>query len=453
MRHRPSAAESLLVLTKLPVPGRVKTRLAEETGDQRAADIHAKMVALTLRECALLAAADGTAVRVLVDGGPREARRAFGDRHGVSYGRQSDGDLGSRLERGFRDAFARGATRVCAIGTDCPDVDAALLRSAFSTLRGHDAVIGPAEDGGYYLIGLDARRADLLPALFRDVPWSTEGVADVTAVRLAEADAATAFLPALCDVDHACDLAHLDRVRHARTGPPQTISVIVAARDEEERIGPTLDRVVGRPGVEVTLVDGGSTDRTVEIARERGAAVLAGTGGRAGQYRAGAAIASGDALLFLHADTLLPERWDEEVRRILGDPEVVLGAFRFATDSPSHTLRLFERGTNLRARRGLPYGDQAHFLRATAYGSLGGVPTLPLMEDYELARRARRAGRVAISPHAAVTSARRWEEHGPWRWTTLNMATAVRYELGTSAEELVAWRSRVLGRGARGRGL
>jgi GT2 family glycosyltransferase len=156
---------------------------------------------------------------------------------------------------------------------------------------------------------------------------------------------------------------------------------------------------------------------------------------------AGAAAASGDALLFLHADTTLPKGFADTVLGTLADPEVTLGAFAFSTDLRTATMRLFERGTNWRASRlGMPYGDQALFMRAPTFRALGGFPDLPLMEDYELALRARRSGAVRVAADAVVTSARAWREAGVWRSMLGNRLSVAAYRLGVAPEAIAGWR-------------
>jgi hypothetical protein len=134
----------------------------------------------------------------------------------------------------------------------------------------------------------------------------------------------------------------------------------------------------------------------------------------------------------------------QAVLETLADPEVVLGAFSFALDGAGATPRLFERGANLRARSlGMPYGDHGFFMRPAALRALGGFPEIAVLEDYELSRRARRAGRVTISPSRLVTSDRGWRSIGPWRRAALDVATILRYRLGASPEVLAAWRTAV----------
>ena len=160
--------------------------------------------------------------------------------------------------------------------------------------------------------------------------------------------------------------------------------------------------------------------------------------GRARQMNAGAALAHGDWLLFLHADTRLPLGWRSAVVRADADARMNLGCFRFALDSSSLAARVIESGVRLRVRVfGLPFGDQALFVRREAFAELGGYNDLPIMEDVDLVRRLRETGRLYTASEEAVTSARRWEEDGWLRRTARHLSLIVRYFAGVHPERLV----------------
>ena len=445
------AHDTLVVMTRLPVPGRTKTRLIPALGEEGAATLQAEMTRHTLREARAVAARTGTRIEVRVEGGtPREARALFGDGD-VRYLPQSDGDLGARMRSAIEHAFSTGATRVLVVGCDCPDLTATRMLDGFAALDGASIVLGPAADGGYYLLGL---RSDAVqPALHAattGIDWGTDKVLVQTLAALERAGVSVpGQLASLTDVDTPDDLPAWERW----SIPPRSLTVVVAARNDAEMLRgllPRLTRAAAEAApnaVEVVVADGGSTDGTVEIARSAGVRVISTDGGRAAQLDAGAAAASGEALLFLHADTLPPDGFASAALRALADPEVTLGAFTFATDWDTATMRLLARNTRWRGRRfGMPYGDQGLFVRATTFASLGGFPSLPVMDDYEFVRRARRVGRVLVLPTVATTSARRWRAVGPWRWTALNVATTIAYRAGVSPDRLAEWRRAVVSR-------
>jgi rSAM/selenodomain-associated transferase 2 len=160
--------------------------------------------------------------------------------------------------------------------------------------------------------------------------------------------------------------------------------------------------------------------------------------GRAAQMNAGAAAAHGEWLVFLHADTRLPSGWKDAIGAARRDPRVNAGCFRFALDSTSRKARIIEIGVRARvALLGLPYGDQALFVRRDAFVSLGGYADLPIMEDVDLVQRLRRKGRLHRSTLTSTTSARRWERDGWLRRTTRHLMLILLYFCGVEPARLI----------------
>jgi rSAM/selenodomain-associated transferase 2 len=209
------------------------------------------------------------------------------------------------------------------------------------------------------------------------------------------------------------------------------LSVIIPTLDAEAFLPECLGRLSQED--EIIVVDGGSRDRTAAIAEAAGARLIVGPKGRGIQLRTGARAASGDWLLFLHADTRLQPGWRQAVGAHIartGKP----ACFRFRLDDPAWQARLIERGTALRARLlGLPYGDQGLLVSRVHYGNAGGYREMPLMEDVDLVRR---LGGVRILPVDAVTSAVRWRRGGWFRRSGRNLALLALYRLGVSPERL-----------------
>lgn len=215
------------------------------------------------------------------------------------------------------------------------------------------------------------------------------------------------------------------------------VSVVIAALEEEERIGATIDAAFAAGAAEVIVVDGGSTDATAAIAAARGARVATGECVRARQLNRGADLARHDVVLFLHADTLLPRGAADAVARAV-DAGFVFGGFRLAFAEPG--LRHVAFMINLRTRiTRAPWGDQAQFARRETFARAGRYADLPIMEDYELARRMKRAGRVALLPLTVITSGRRFLRKGVLRTTALNWLIIASYHLGVSPERLARW--------------
>ncbi len=198
-----------------------------------------------------------------------------------------------------------------------------------------------------------------------------------------------------------------------------------------------LEPLIGE-GAPVLVVDGGSRDTTVRIARAAGAIVVCAARGRANQMNAGAA-AAGDAevLLFVHADTRLPSGWRASIEQAVG-AGARWGRFDVRLDSARATLRIVGAMMNLRSRlTGICTGDQALFVRADAWARCGGFAPMPLMEDVELSGRYRRAeGRPAALRERVLVSARRWERRGVLRTIALMWLLRAMYFAGASTRTL-----------------
>lgn len=221
-----------------------------------------------------------------------------------------------------------------------------------------------------------------------------------------------------------------------------TISIIIPTLNEAGNL-PALKPLLAQVS-EVIVVDGGSNDETVTLAEQLGMTLLSSDQGRGAQLNMGATYASSDILLFLHADTQLPESFPKFIREYLASPNVSLGAFALSVEPSSALMQLICAGANIRSRLfQLPYGDQALFIRKSLFEELGGFPELPIMEDYLFVKHARSKGKIVTLPHTVTTSARRWQKLGPIRTTWTNQLMLLGYSLGVSPERLALfYRSR-----------
>ena len=200
------------------------------------------------------------------------------------------------------------------------------------------------------------------------------------------------------------------------------LSIVVPVLDDARHLEALLaDLPRSAPGAEVVVADGGSRDGSVETAaRAPGTHLVSSARGRARQMNAGAAAATGEVLLFLHADTRLPPGAADAVRRALTDPMVAYGRFDVRFDNPRAAFRLIARLMNLRSRlTGICTGDQAIFVRRATFQAVGGYPEISLMEDIELTRRLKRVGRLAPLRLQVTTAARKWEREGVARTVLL----------------------------------
>ena len=221
-----------------------------------------------------------------------------------------------------------------------------------------------------------------------------------------------------------------------------TISVVIPTLDEQARIEDCLRHLRRMSGLsEIVVVDGGSSDRTVELAGTfEGVRVLRGPRGRGSQMNAGAAAATGDFLLFLHADVRLPEDAAAWVVRLLDDAGTVAGAFRTWTVDDRRRFRWpapWLHLADLRSRYSrLPYGDQALFVRAAVFRELGGYAPVPLMEDLDFSRRLRVAGRIRVAPVSVIVSGRRFLKRPIYYFLVMNFLPLL-YRLGVPPRILV----------------
>lgn len=216
-----------------------------------------------------------------------------------------------------------------------------------------------------------------------------------------------------------------------------TVSVIIPAIDEAVAIGAAIDSAQTAGADEVILADGGSGDATVEIAESRGAQVVCSAPGRGVQQNAGARQASGDVMLFLHADCCLPPSGLLELRQQLVRTEAVGGWFRQRIDDPRRIYRWIEAGNDLRARRlRWAYGDQAIFVRSAVFRAIGGFPEIPLMEDLYLMKRLKSEGQMICLEPPLTVSARRWKQRGTVIQTLRNWSMLLAVHLGVSPQTL-----------------
>lgn len=216
------------------------------------------------------------------------------------------------------------------------------------------------------------------------------------------------------------------------------LSVIVPMLNEERAIVATLGAIrAGAPGAEVIVVDGGSGDRSVELARPLCAELLVVQPGRARQLNAGAEAASGDALVFVHADTRMPPGYGARIEEALATADVVGGGFGLRLDAPGFAYLLLGVLISTRSRLSRAVtGDQAIFVRRSVFEALGGFPAIEVCEDLEFARRLKRAGRIACIRDKVTTSARRWQRAGLARTVFTMWTVKLLFLLGVSPTTL-----------------
>ena len=425
----------LVLMAKAPAPGRVKTRLARDVGD----DVAAALATAFIEDLwAMSSTTPGVDATMALEGDRALLPAAVAAAEIVAQG---EGDLGQRMARHLHLAIAAdkasgGQGRAVMIGTDMPGLPRSLVVRASKMLGEHDAVLGPAEDGGFYLIAMRRCELDLLDGL----PWGGPEALERTEQRLRERGLSVGKLPVWFDVDHIEDVVRLRTLLRRRAlSAPRTaavseelelppfvpaaaeppaqrpgLSVIIPTLNEAARLPDRLRELLSQPAVaEVIVADGGSTDGTVELAGAfPGVRLLRSAPGRARQLNHGAVAARADAMLFLHADARLPADALVDATKALESPDCVGGAFhvRHFSDGGRWRLGPILRFADRRSKRHPhPYGDQAIFVRRSIFEELGGFPDIALMEDLALSQRLAARGRLARCPRAVAVSGRRFE--------------------------------------------
>ena len=419
--------DRVIIFGRYPVPGGTKTRLIRALGPVGAADLHRRMTEKTVEKVKEMASRRSIDVEFCFEGESKsKVRRWLGS--GMIYSQQESGELGERMYLAFRKAFYRGCRRVVLLGTDIPQLRMDILEEAFDAFMENDLIIGPSNDGGYWLMGLN-RPANL----FQGVNWGTSEVLDQTLSLAERRHLKVHRLKILTDIDTKEDLKQWQPEEINRK---PYLSVIIPTLNEGLHIKTTIHRA-HHEDAEIIVMDGGSTDNTVTQAMDGGARVEKSPRGRAIQQNRGAMLASGKIFLFLHGDTHLPSHYMTHIFEAFMDPEIVAGTFKFDTDLDHPLMRLIEGLTNFRSQiLRMPYGDQGIFVRRSVFEAVGGFPEVSIAEDLFLVRLLSKCGRIRIVPAKAVTSGRRWRELGLFRTTLINQMIVAGCYLGISSREL-----------------
>jgi len=370
---------------------------------------------------------------------------------------QGEGDLGARLERILRRALSESEFAI-ALGADSPGLPLRLLEQARDAIREADAVIGPCEDGGFYLLGL--RRCP--PGLLDKITWSNTGTFEQVLARLRDAELRVSVLDPWFDVDRPEDLAKLrgkiaageiraEATRKTLDGFSRSgeitnafkVSVILPVLNERQALPRTIALLECQPWThEIIVVDAGSTDGTREWLAQQGRIItIEATCGKGIQINAGAKRATGDILLLLHADSLLPPGAGEQIQKTLRSEKVAGGCFcvSFGDVGPT-SLKIVSAGINLRTRlTHTATGDQAIFVRKEVFARAGGCPDWPLFEDVELVQRIKKQGKFGVVSSAVTISPRRYLSYGIVRTACLIYALRLAYWVGVSPFTLSKW--------------
>jgi hypothetical protein len=439
----PLHSNHLILFTRFPQPQTTKTRLIPVLGAQGAADLQREMTGHVTGQVRTFIATHPVTVTIQFDGGTaRQMRKWLGT--GFNYHPQGPGHIGCRMHKAFKAAFTAGARAAVLVGSDVPGISPLILQKAFTALSDGNMVIGPAKDGGYYLIGLGAETFSRIGHdLFDRCDWGGDTVFAETVAVAGKNGVDGMILEELADIDRPEDLPiwHHTLAQEKKYAAKKDISIIIPVLNEEKTLKKTLLSAGRGKHREIIVVDGGSSDGTTTLARSMGAKVIAGSPPKSRQMNKGAVAAAGDILLFLHGDTCLPKRYHEHVHGGIDTPGFAAGAFSLRIDSRAGAMRLIGKLANLRSRfLSLPYGDQGLFLTAERFWTAGGFADIPIMEDFELVRRLKKmGGDIVTLPASVVTSSRRWAKVGVLKTTLINQMVLAAYFSGIPLPAIAAW--------------
>jgi rSAM/selenodomain-associated transferase 2/rSAM/selenodomain-associated transferase 1 len=419
----------LIIFTRYPVPGKTKTRLIPDLGPAGAAYVHRKLAENIIKEAKAVRERGDIDLEICYTGGDiRQMQTWLGK--SLSFREQEEGDLGLRMFMAIKRALNEGNSKVVLIGTDIPGPVSEKIEKAFCALDEKEIVIGPAADGGYWLVGMKNHCN-----IFEGITWGKESVLSQTLEAAEVKDFSVDLLAPVNDIDTADDL--FDEYPDGDWKNPY-LSVIIPVLNEEARIEKVIDGVMDMDA-EIIVVDGGSTDGTVDLAEKLGVVVVKSERGRSIQMNSGAFASKGNNFLFLHADTIVPGNFVSLIFEALMDNGSAAGAFRFKTDMDNLIMRFIEFAANLRSRfLKMPYGDQGIFISRADFTRAGAFPEVPVAEDIFLIRNLKKFAKIKTVPESSVTSARRWEKHGFIKTTIVNAAIFFGCYMGVRPERLYA---------------
>jgi len=427
---------ALLIFMRYPEPGRVKTRLAAAIGPGSAAQIYEKLLGRTLGVAADFKR-ERPSVDIFVFFTPPEKQIEIQEAYPGPWNFlcQQGGHLGERMEEAVRQLLHRTYSQVVLVGTDLADLQASDFDDAFQALDEGCSALGPAADGGFYLIGLDRP----CPSVFQSGVWGTGEIFARTESLLVRAGLRVKHLRERRDIDSPEDLEVLEENPEFCTN----ISVIIPTLGSIQQLEPFLQKLQKQiwPDDEIIVVQAEGGKQSVGPHEPIQAAprilAVASSRGRGLQLNRGAATAKKDLLFFLHDDCVPPFNFAYSIRKLCRLPDVALGCFRLAFSPSTPLLDQIARWANLRTRLfGLPYGDQGLFCRRELYDNVGGFRKPYLMEDVDFVRNCRRRGRLLMLPDCMSTSPERYLRRGILQASLRNHLTMLLYHLGVSDRKL-----------------
>ncbi len=423
-----SQHKALLIFLRYPEPGMVKRRLSETVGPQRAAEAYEKLIRRTLGvACDFKRRAPE--VRIAFYYTPADSVESLRNkfRGPWEFCPQQGEHLGARMANALRASFANGAAKAVLIGTDLADIEAADIEWSFRNTGERVAVLGPASDGGFYLIGTDRP----IDAPFRFTTWGTGEIFSRTTRELEAIGFSVRLAAKRNDVDREPDLARMDRDLLFA----QPISVIIPTLTEAQKLSPLLLYLQNSiwPADEIIVVQGCASEKVAVQRISSSLTFVCARKGRGIQQNTGAMLARGKILFFLHDDTVPPPEFSYLIRMACLENLSTLGCFKLRFLPSNRALGLIAAWANLRtALFKLPYGDQGLFCEKEVFEKAGGFGRSYLMEDVDLVRKLLKIGRgtISILPAPVYSSSDRYLRKGILRACLENHRTFLLAALG-----------------------
>ena len=412
--------KAIILFSRIPVAGKTKTRLMPMLSPKACMALHRAML-LDLGREANKVRAD---LFVCYTGKEEVSEEAFLDFKGLfgnntTFLPQRGEGLGMRMYHAFMDVFLRGYDACLLTGSDIPDLSDKQFKEAFSILKKKDLVFGPSLDGGYYLVGMKRPEA----VVFDHKTYSHDKVLKEAIGSAKEAGLSYDLCDPLSDLDLYEDIvafrkrrrevfSYFGRKSHTEALLTKLlkISIIIPVYNEEKTIEDLQRRLMPvKKTCEIIFVDGGSKDKTCDLIGD-GFKLVHSPKGRGNQMNVGAKVSKGDVLFFLHADSILPEGFEKEIKEVI--TRYSAGCFGITFDSDSCLMKICSFMSNVRAGIfHVMFGDQGIFMDRESFFSVGGFPSLPLMEDYQFSLNLKKAGiKSGMTGKRIQTSARRFPD-------------------------------------------
>lgn len=411
MKKNRKHKRAVIVFTRVPVAGQTKTRLMPYFTPKQCERVHRCLLEDIKTECQKVDA--DIIVCYTPEDKEKKIRKIFGKE--VSYLPQQGEGLGERMYVAIEKTLKKGYTSCILFGTDIPELHSTDMENAFRVLETKDVVFGPTEDGGYYLTGMKKPYREV----FEKQSYGHSSVLENTLEGLKEARLKTGFIRELSDIDKKEDvIAFRQKMREnlklqkTQTGKylmrTAKISVIIPIYNEEKIVLKMKHQMEGlKDQCEVIFVDGGSTDRTLELLGDT-FPVYHSSKGKAAQMNVGAKESHGDILCFLHCDSEIPATFVPEIRYVMKDHQA--GCFGIAFHSKNFFMWTCRVISNHRIKdRKVMFGDQGIFVTRELFFEAGMFAELPILEDYQFSLTLKEKGiRLGMARHRIYTSDRRF---------------------------------------------